>query len=309
MHNIYLAPLQGFTDHIFRELYFHHFAGIDRYFTPFIQRDGDQIRKRDSREIASTLKHKEVLIPQIIANNSEDICWMASYIKAEGYNEINLNIGCPFPMLVRRKMGAGMLPFPDLLDQILESYFNNPNHPKLSVKMRLGMENSDESSPIVEILNRYPLTEVILHPRTGKQQYKGTTDLSAFKNAQESIKHPLVYNGDITTTKKLELIKETIPTLNTIMIGRGILSDPFLPERIKGITNNTTEISRLLAFHNALLEAHQSRLSGDAHLIHKMMTYWEYLAAYFDNPRKVYKAIKKVKTLDNYQLLVRDILC
>lgn len=307
MHKIYLAPLQGYTDVTYRTIYQQHFEGIDKYFTPFIRKEDSAIRKRDIKEIVQQTVGAVKLIPQIIANNADDFTWLSKYLGAAQFDEINLNIGCPFPMLVKRKMGSGMLPYPELLNELMSHYFSH-SHPSLSVKMRLGLNTTDESKAIVEVLNKYPLKEVILHPRTGKQKYSGKVYLEEYKQVSETIKAPLVYNGDICAKADLNKVIDMCPSTETFMIGRGILSDPFLPERIKEISCEEAENKRLAAFMNELLEAQEERLSGDNHILLKMTSYWEYLSNYFDTPKKVYKAIKKTKKVDDYRRVVNDLL-
>ena len=307
MYKIYLAPLQGYTDVTFRNIYQRHFTGIDKYFTPFIRRENDGIRKRDAREIANKTEGEIKVIPQLIANNANDFIWLAQHIQQQGFDELNLNIGCPFPMLVKRKMGSGMLPHPELLNELLAHYYGH-SHPSLSVKMRLGLQSTDETAYIINILNNYPLKEVIIHPRTGKQKYSGKVYLEEYKLATETMLAPLVYNGDICTKADLNKVVDLCPTTNTFMIGRGILANPFLAEQIKKISCEEPENRRLQAFMSDLLDAQIERLSGDAHILLKMTSYWEYLANYFDKPKKVYKAIKKTKKVEEYSRVANDIL-
>ena len=234
MNNIKLSlgPFQGITDAPFRNVFKKHFGGIDKYYTPFftgIQKD--HAKNMQVEEIDPRFNDVETLTPQILSTDAEEILRFASQCKELGYKEINLNMGCPFPRVANKKRGCGLLPYPEKIDAMLGTVFERIDL-KFSIKCRLGYFSPDEIIPVIDIFNQYPLSELIIHPRIGKQLYKGEADVQRFAELMASIKAPLVYNGDIVSVESFERIREQVKPVNEFMLGRGLLANPFLAEEI-----------------------------------------------------------------------------
>ena len=170
--NLYLAPLQGFTDLVYRRAFNEIFQSVDAFFIPYISVKNNQILKKYEKEILLVNNPQPRVIPQVLVNNSEDILFLTRELEEKGYKEFNLNLGCPYPMVTNRIMGAGLLPYPDKIEEILSAFFEHSNL-NLSVKLRAGLVDSIEIEKVIPVLNQFPLTEVIFHPRIAKQLYEG----------------------------------------------------------------------------------------------------------------------------------------
>ena len=296
---IYLAPMQGVFNAHYRKIFAQHFTGIDKCFTPFITTHGEDVYpERTFREMTRDNSFKT--IPQVMGNHPERLLVLCQKIQEMGAEEINLNMGCPQGTATARKMGSGILPHPELVDEILEKLFNNLTV-KLSVKSRIGLHNPEEFEQIVPILNKYPLSEIILHPRVGKQLYRGEADREAYKHYAAQLKAPVVYNGDIIRWDD-PIIQE-----GSVMIGRGIAQNPFLAESI--VEGSTIfDKKRLKAFMDALLEEYtQSYTGGDKQILLKMKEIWEYLYVSFPDTPKLAKTFKKCNNMRTYTNLVQSL--
>lgn len=306
-HKILLAPLQSFTDFRFRKSYFKYFGGVDGCYAPYIKLTNDkEIKKAQKLDILPENNLHLKVKPQLMVNSTEDYLQVANFVHELGYDEINWNMGCPYPMVAKRELGAGLLQNPDRIEKILsEIYTQSPI--KLGMKLRMGYESTEDILKILPIFNKYPLTEVIIHARFAKQLYKPGIDYDRFKECIDLSKHPLTFNGDINTVQDFNKVKDLFPTINSWMVGRGVVSDPFLPQMIKDNTAEYPEDRREIFedFHNDLFEQYRGYLSGDKQVLMKMQSFWEYFANSFPNSHKTYKRIKKSKTLDKYEEEVR----
>ncbi|PKP34612.1 MAG: dihydrouridine synthase [Bacteroidetes bacterium HGW-Bacteroidetes-17] len=304
---IYLAPLQGFTDFHFRDAYQKYFGNVDQYFSPWIKLDGEgKLKNSQIRDIRPENNQGVKLIPQVMCNNSVDFLYLANYLFDLGYEEINWNLGCPHPMITKRGLGSALLKNPEkiisTLDKILPKMQN-----KLSIKMRLGFENEDESVNLLPLLNNYPLTEIIIHARTAAQMYKGKANTDAFENCIGQSKHKLVYNGDLNSLKMFKELSVRFPQINSWMVGRGLIANPFLGSMIKNDSDKLPQNHKkvFLDFHHHLMESYASHLSGEKHLLIKMISFWEYFSNSFKDAHKAHKRIKKAKTLIAYNEAVK----
>ncbi len=306
-HVIYMAPLQGFTDYSFRQAFYALFDSPDLAFSPFIETHKDD--SKAYRDVLPDNNRGISLIPQILGNNAAQIKQVIVQLKASGYSEVNWNLGCPYPMVTRKQMGAGLLPFPNQINEILNELHQDTSL-RLSVKMRLGLHSSDEWKALVPVLNRYPLTEVIIHGRTASQMYKGEVDVSAFLEMADELKHPVCYNGNINSLHDFQLLSQRMPFVSRWMIGRGLISNPLLIQEIRTNTMATAgeikgAISRL---HDQLLYQNSIRLSGESHLMHKLKPYWEYFAQSLPDDTKGLKKIKKATTFSTYMNACREVV-
>ncbi|MBE7660634.1 tRNA-dihydrouridine synthase [Tenacibaculum finnmarkense] len=304
------SPLQGFTDFRFRNAQHKYFGGIDTYYAPYIRLNGKMVIKSSyKRDLLPENNNTLTVIPQVITNDPDEFLFVAKYIQSLGYKELNWNLGCPYPMVTKSGMGSGLICNPAKIDEVLHKAHNESDI-LVSMKMRMGYENSEEILNSFPILDKYPLKNIAIHARIGKQLYKGGVDLDAFQKCIDVAKHQLYYNGDITSVAGFKAMQERFPSISHFMIGRGLIADPFLPQMIK---DNTTEYPEdrwkiFEAFHNEIYQQYDEALSGPTPIKMKMLGFWEYFSKSFDNPQKTYKQIKKAGNQKKYQLAVKEIL-
>ena len=304
------SPLQGFTDFRFRNAFNHYFGGIDTFYAPYIRFNNKLIIK-NSYQIDLQLENNTTLevIPQIMTNSAEEFLFVVDYIQELGYKELNWNLGCPYPMVTKRGMGSGLICDPEKINQILERVHKETDI-VVSMKMRMGYEHPEEILETFPILDNYPLKNIAIHARIGKQLYKGGVNLDAFQRCIESTKHKLYYNRDITSVTKLKEMQPRFPSIDHFMIGRGLIADPFLPSMIK---NDTTEYPEnkwdiFREFHDTIYHQYDAALSGPTPIKMKMQGFWEFFSQSFSNPQKTFKKIKKANNPRAYQQAVTEIL-
>ena len=299
--------MQGYTEAIFRSA-INQIGGIDVYYAPFIRIENGEIRKKHLADIAPENNHGLQVVPQVLANSATEMLQVANAVAAMGYTELNWNLGCPFPMVAKRQLGAGLLPYPEKIDSILTEV-EAQSDIALSVKMRTGFLSPDEIWPVLDVLNRHKIKEIIVHPRIGKQMYNGVADSSILPQIVEKSAHPVAYNGDITTTEQAHSLFEKNPTITHLMIGRGLLSNPFLANQIKGVEPNAfIKRNQLMNFVGTIAERQLDRLQGAGHFIQKMTTYWEYWSQMFDDAHRAFKTVKKCRSVEEYTDKVQDIV-
>jgi tRNA-dihydrouridine synthase B len=306
---IYLAPLQGITDRIYRNLFPLYFKGVDLAIAPFIS--GVKKIKPDSDSLRELYPDRNTglpTIPQIMSSNPDDFAGLANALYDIGYSTVNWNIGCPFRMVVKKGRGAGMLCYPERVESFLEKTIPALK-PQLSIKLRIGLTYPDEVLQLMPIFNRFELTELIIHPRTGEQMYAGEVNLDMFGQCLNLSKHRVVYNGDIDSLEKYEMLAHRFGSIDRWMIGRGLIGNPFLAEEIKFQTEKpyTEKIKIIKAFHDQLLVEYLQILSGPAHITNKMKEIWTYLGNFFENGEKIRKKINKTHHRDNYIDIVNKI--
>lgn len=308
-----LGPFQGITDAPFRNVFKKHFGGIDKFYTPFftgIQKD--HAKNMQVEEIDPTCNDVETLTPQILSTDAEEILRFASQCKALGYKEINLNMGCPFPRVANKKRGSGLLPYPEKIDAMLGRVFEQIEV-GFSVKCRLGYIHPDEIFPVIEVFNQYPLSELIIHPRIGKQLYKGEADVPRFAELMPLIKAPLVYNGDIVSVESFERIRNQVQPVNEFMLGRGLLANPFLAEEIKASVDCHASLRSARndeRLHNYVIDLYEDRLhhaGGSPKVLGRMKELWSYLMYSFDEPQDIWRKIKKINALKEYEEAVETV--
>ncbi len=302
------GPLQGFTDDIFRSTHHQVWGGIDFYYGPYIRLDNHKPPKKSQlKDSLSELNKSINYIPQILANNPELIIEQAKALNKHGYQHLNWNLGCPYPMVTKRNMGAGLLPQPKIIDEILKNIISEIPM-KLSIKCRLGLHKDDEIKALIEVFNKYALQEIIIHARTGKQMYKGFAQAEKVIPLLKQSHHKIVYNGDLDSVEKYnELHKLFSGHIHHFMIGRALLKKPQLASQIKGTEYVEEELQeKLFLFHELLFEKYQEKLHY-SHLLMKMRSFWEYFSYSFEQQHKTFKAIKKSKTIKKYNIAVKHI--
>jgi len=310
MPTIHSSPLQGFTDFRFRNAFQQFFGGIDQYIAPYIRVNGKlEIKPGKERDILPANNSSLVLIPQIITKDADEFLYVAKFVQKLGYTELNWNLGCPYPMIAKKGMGSGLLSMPEKIDEILNRVYAETDI-QVSVKMRLGYESSQEICHVLPVLEKYQLANITIHPRIGKQLYRGEVDLKAFEECLGKTSHKIFYNGDITSVPNYREFKERFPTITHWMIGRGLIADPFLPTMIKAdnpvYPENRYEV--LTSFHDALFSSYEEALSGQKHLLMKMHSFWEFFIQSFPHSPKYLKKIKKAQSLSVYREVVKQII-
>lgn len=294
-----LAPMQGFSDQIYRSTLC-HIGGVDVFYAPYIKVEGGEIKVKSLADIAPEINNGMTVVPQVLANKADDMLLVAHAVGKLGYTELNWNLGCPFPMVAKRQLGAGLLPYPEKIDSLLND-FETQSDIALSVKMRLGYLSPDEIWPVLDVLNQHNIKEVIIHPRIGKQMYNGEADKRIMPEIVAKSAHPVAYNGDILTAGQARLLLENNPSVTHLMIGRGLLRNPFLANEIKGETLNISQKrSRFSDFTVEIAGRQLNRLQGAGHFLQKMTTYWEYWSQMFNDQHKVLKMVKKCRSVDEY---------
>ncbi len=303
------SPLQGFTDFRFRNAFHHYFGGIDTFYSPYIKLNGKLVIKGSyERDILPENNTTLEVIPQIITNDAEEFLFVAKYVQQLGYKELNWNLGCPYPMVAKCGMGSGLISNTSQIEHILKRVHNETDI-IVSMKMRMGYENPTEILDVFPILEQYPIKNIAIHARIGKQLYKGGVDLDSFQKCLDTSKQKIYYNGDITSVEKFRMMQERFPSIDHWMIGRGLIADPFLPSMIK---NNTTEYPKnkleiFEAFHDTIYQEYDAYLSGPTPIRMKMLGFWEYFSESFSNPQKTFKKIKKAGNSKNYEIAVKEI--
>ena len=303
---IHFAPLQGYTDDTYRRLHHELMGGITTYYTPFLRMEAGGVRSKDMRDIRPEFNEGVPVVPQIIAKSMKEFEYLLGIVEEKGYTRVDVNMGCPFPMQAKHGRGSGLLAHVDIVTEMAKTMAEK-KHLQFSVKMRLGWEDKDEWRPVLEVLNDTPLTQIALHPRIGMQQYKGTVDLESFEAFQALCKHPLLYNGDLTTLEDIRRIEAKYPTLAGIMIGRGLLARPRLAkEYTEGKELSFDQrLPMLLEMHRKLMEHYEPIMNSEAQLHSKLKLFWEYMEA--EVGRKPYKKIMKAGNLKNYLASIREL--
>ncbi|MCR5746205.1 MAG: tRNA-dihydrouridine synthase family protein [Lachnospiraceae bacterium] len=310
LEQISFAPMEGVTGRTFRKIHREFFPGTDRYYSPFLSANQNHhFKHRDKKEF---IPYEPDLIPQIMASKPEDFIWAAKTIADEGYNEVNLNLGCPVATVVTKKKGAGLLADTEALLRLLDGIFTADDMPAVSAKTRIGFTDPSEAGQLGEIYARFPFSEIIIHPRIRADFYKNKPDLKAFNNMKEKLSCRICYNGDINTPEDAKNICRMFPDIHRIMIGRGLVANPALAREIrmkeqqkpyKGLTEK--ELSDYL---KALWNAYSEIYSGERDVLFKMKEMWSYLGALFPDASKELDKVRKSKNAEEYREHVKRIL-
>jgi tRNA-dihydrouridine synthase len=304
METLSLAPFQGITDVVYRNVFKKHFAGIGKFYTPFftgIQKDNSKSLRGE--EISPDFNDVKTVVPQILSNTAEEIIRFANQCKSMGYAEFNLNMGCPFPRVANKTRGCGLMADPDRTIKLLNDVCDQIDGIKFSIKCRLGYYNDEEICAFIDTFNTLNFSEIIIHPRIGKQMYTGEASLEKFTTLIPLINKPLVYNGDVFSVEKYKLVSP----FASIMLGRGLLTNPFLAEQIQYIENQKDKKQRL---HDFVVDLYVERLrhaGGSPKIIGSMKELWKYMMNIFDDPQNVWRKVKKVNHLDEYETAVETI--
>ncbi len=294
-----LAPLEGITGWLYRQTHHEMFPGLHRYYTPFFAPTADSpLTGRGLADMHPDHNQGVPVVPQLLTNRAEDFLAAARLLQDLGYEEVNLNVGCPSGTVVAKGKGAGFLARPQELDAFLDQVFRRLTL-RVSVKTRIGVTDPDEWPALLDIFSRYPICELIIHPRLRTDYYRGSVRQEAFAYAVEHTALPLCYNGDLFSVRDCRETAQRFPAVSHFMLGRGLIRNPAFVRRLQG--GPALQKAELMAFHDRLLEGYQSLYFGDRPVLGKMKELWFYWARCFVQPEQPLKRIRKAKTIAAYR--------
>ncbi len=300
---IYFAPLEGITTYTYRNAHYQMFSGVDTYFAPFIvPTENERLSVKTLRDILPENNNAKI-IPQVLCSSNDAFCEFAKKVMDLGYDEVNLNLGCPSGTVVKKHRGSGALKDTDELCRFLDGIFSK-SEIKISVKTRAGFYSHEEFPKLIGIYNQYPMTELIVHPRVREELYSGKPNMETFSYAYKNSKHRLCYNGDIITIEDYDNIVKRYPDLDSIMIGRGAIGNPALFREIKG--GEKVKIQELIDFSQKLEERYLEVLGCEHYTVHRLKEIWLYIMRNFPEDKKTTKAIKKSDSLSNINSAIKN---
>ena len=303
----YMAPLESVTTWIYRQAHAKIYGRLDKYFIPFLEpHEKRDFKTRELQEILPEHNENIYVVPQILTNRSEGFIKLAKALKDWGYEEINLNLGCPSKTVVTKGKGSGFLAKPEELERFLTEIFDAlSGEVKISVKTRIGKEDPEEFPALLEMFNKYPMEELIIHPRVQKDGYGNVPRLELYELAEKQSVNPLCYNGDLYTREQIRNFAERFPGTERLMFGRGFLRDPGLLYNEGKDSKDIFE--KFWAFHDLVYEGYQERNMGDRNVLFKMKELWSYQVYQFSEPERLFKTFKKVQDCNEYEQMIRNL--
>ena len=298
----YFAPMEGITDSIYRRVHHKYFGGVDRYYMPFLSPTQHRcLTPREARELPKADSVGFCAVPQVLTKHSEDFLWAAAVCKDLGYEEVNLNLGCPSGTVVAKGKGSGMLRDLDALDAFLEAIYKDAPLP-ISVKTRIGIESANEFPKILEIYNRYPICELTIHPRVRKVFYKGGVEIQAFRYAVENSTNKLCFNGNLNSLSEINEFSSQFPMIESVMLGRGLIGDPGM------LAPGGTTVAQLEAFLDELLDEYMVAFGSARNAMFRMKENWGFLLHRFENSEKLAKRLRKTTDVAEFRSITSEIL-
>ena len=303
----YMAPLESVTTWIYRQAHAKIYGRLDKYFIPFLEpHEKRDFKTRELQEILPEHNENIYVVPQILTNRSEGFIKLAKALKDWGYEEINLNLGCPSKTVVTKGKGSGFLAKPEELERFLTEIFDAlSGEVKISVKTRIGKEDPEEFPVLLKLFNKYPMEELIIHPRVQKDGYGNVPRLELYELAEKQSVNPLCYNGDLYTREQIRNFAERFPGTERLMFGRGFLRDPGLLYNEGKDSKDIFE--KFWAFHDLVYEGYQERNMGDRNVLFKMKELWSYQVYQFSEPERLFKTFKKVQDCNEYEQMIRNL--
>lgn len=303
----YMAPLESVTTWIYRQAHAKIYGRLDKYFIPFLEpHEKRDFKTRELQEILPEHNENIYAVPQILTNRSEGFIKLAKALKDWGYEEVNLNLGCPSKTVVTKGKGSGFLAKPEELERFLTEIFDAlSGEVKISVKTRIGKEDPEEFPALLELFNKYPMEELIIHPRVQKDGYGNVPRLELYELAEKQSVNPLCYNGDLYTQEQIRNFAERFPGTERLMFGRGFLRDPGLLYNEGKDSKDIFE--KFWAFHDLVYEGYQERNMGDRNVLFKMKELWSYQVYQFSEPERLFKTFKKVQDCNEYEQMIRNL--
>ena len=302
----YFAPMEGVTGAVYRRTHHEFFSGVDKYFMPFITpTTNEKLTPRQKRDVLPEYNEGVPAVPQLLTKSAADCIWAVNALHDLGYPEVNLNLGCPSGTVTAKGKGAGFLAHPDELDRFFDEVFAKCEG--ISVKTRLGVHEASEFDKLLEIYNRYPITELTIHPRVRQDFYKGKVRESDFAAALPRCSMPVCYNGDLRTVGEVRALETRFPTVTHVMIGRGLVADPALARKLRG--GKGTDRKELTDFLAALYQGYTDFYQGQVPTAaQRMREVWFYLIHLFDDAEKLNKQLRRFRTPSEYERIQAEIL-
>ena len=304
---VYLAPLQGLTDHTFRRVFPKHFGGIERAYTPYFSINSKNMPSKN--KVAKFLvagRESFEIVPQVLTTEAKAFSAFTELVSDMGITLVNLNMGCPFKVVTKKGKGAGMLPHPEKVDAFLEE-ITTTSKIAVSLKVRLGLKSESELFELIPVFNRYPVKEIIIHPRIGSDYYEGRPNRDLYEEAEAKLKPEVIYNGDIFSVEDYHAYADRFPHAKKVMLGRGILQNPLLCEQLKGIGSNESRGSRVKSYLDELVMALANDRTGGEKFPQGIKEFWWYLSKNFNHPEAVFDLIKVENTFEGYHTAVEKV--
>ena len=303
----YFAPMEGATSYLFRTVHRKYFDGVDKYYMPFISPTQDHLfTKRELRELVPEHNQGFRAVPQLLSKRAEDCVWAARGLAEMGYPEINLNLGCPSGTVVAKGKGAGLLRDTAVLKDFLQEIYDAGLPVDISVKTRLGMNDPEEFEAILEVYNRFPISQLTIHPRVKVDLYKGHARVEEFAKALPKSRAPVCYNGDLMNVAQIGHLAQKFPEVGAVMMGRGFLADPALAQKAAG--GKGADKARLEGFVDELYRSYAQVFESDRNAMLRMKELWFYLINLFADSVSYGKKLKKVSDPREYEALVKGVL-
>lgn len=299
--NYYFAPMEGLTDSIYRRLHHKYFGGVDRYYMPFLSPTVHRaLTPRETRELPAADSVDFTAVPQLLTKVPEDFLWAAGVCRDLGYEEVNLNVGCPSGTVTAKGKGAGMLRDPEGLDRFLDAIFSASAIP-ISIKTRIGFSDPEEFPHLLEIFNQYPIRELTVHPRVRAAFYKGSVHMDTFRFCLENANMPVCYNGNLCSASQIRALQAQYPAVQSVMIGRGLIGDPGM------LLPGGTTVEALEGFMDELFSVYRQAFGSDRNAMFRLKENWHLLLCRFEDSDKLGKRLRKTTDAGEYKQIVRDI--
>lgn len=296
----YLAPLEGITTWVYRKAHAEVYGPLDKYFIPFIEpHEKRDFKTRELQEILPEHNEGIYAVPQILTNRAEGFIKLGRALQELGYEEIDLNLGCPSRTVVSKYKGSGFLACPEELDRFLDEIFEKLDM-RISIKTRLGKDSPEEFPRLLSVFNQYPLEELIIHPRVQADYYQNEPRMEGFRQAWEQSRNPVCYNGDLFTRERIGKFQKEFPAADRVMIGRGIIVNP-------GLIHGENTMEQFRDFHERIFRGYVERNMGEVNVLYKMKELWCYQIHLFPNSERYGKELKKVRKLTEYERIVEEL--
>ena len=308
--NYYFAPMEGITDYLYRQVVWRHFPYADKLYAPFIQpNEKPVIVPKEYNEICPDNNHGIPMVPQILTRDAIGFIKVGEILEAMGYQELNLNLGCPVKLIVSKGKGSGMLADTDYLDKFLDTIFSHEWKCTITVKTRLGLTDNADFSDLLEVYSKYPIYELTVHSRYRSDFYSGEPRLNEFGKVfnYTNKKGPMkiCYNGNINSIADRDALLKQYPQISSIMCGRGALANPALFRELKG--GEPMSKQEFTSFHKDVFETYKDTVAKEKHFLHKMQEMWTYWNQHLCLELDIMKKIRGVSSISEYTSVIDNI--
>lgn len=263
-NNILLAPLAGITDRAFRLICEKYNPGL--VCTEMISAKGLYYDDKKTEQLLNMKNEKRPIAVQIFGSDIESMGYAAEYVSKYA-DIIDINMGCPAPKVVKNGDGSKLLLDLDKARAIIEEVVKKSSVP-VTVKFRKGWDqNNVVAVEMAKICEEAGASAITIHGRTRSEFYSGTADWDIIKKVKESVKIPVIGNGDVKSAEDVKrMFEET--GVDGIMIGRGTLGNPWIFKQIEDELNgkefsisNQEKLKIILEHLNYMLEDKPERVA------------------------------------------------